>query len=72
MKNWSVEELKYWRIDVLKNWSVEEFEMMKNWMNEKNKSPEKVKWSVEELKCWMLKTWSAEELKCRRFRGLKN
>ena len=47
----------------MKNWSVEEFEMMKNWKNEKNQSPEKGKWSVEELKCWILKTWSAEELK---------
>ena len=55
MKNWGIEQLKYW-------WNeVSDLEMVKNWSVEKLKC-----WKIEELKCWrieVLKNWSFEELK---------
>ena len=75
-KNKSVEELMFWRIEILKNWSVEE---LRYWTIEVL-----MKWSVwfgngEELKEWedlesqrskvMLKNWNVE---CWRHEVLKN
>ena len=65
LKNKSVEELMFWRIEVLKNWGIGQ---LKYWWNEVSDF-EKI-CSVEELECWRI--WNDEELKKWRIERMKN
>ena len=64
LKNWGVEELWHWRIEMLKNYTVEQFRCWRIAMLDVGN------WCVEELRCWRikaLKNEGAEEMKCWRF-----